>query len=77
MENIYARFAQKVADFSQLILFTKSNFTEHQNFLYELKYARKNLEEIQNETAIENKTNWNELNELKQVEQIERIWKEF
>ena len=57
MENIYARFAQKVADFSQLILFTKSNFTEHQNFLYELKYARKNLEEIQNETAIENKTN--------------------
>ena len=44
MENIYARFAQKVADFSQLILFTKSNFTEHQNFLYELKYARKKLE---------------------------------
>ena len=41
---VYARFAQKVADFSQLILFTKSNFTEHQNFLYELKYARKKLE---------------------------------
>ena len=44
MENIYARFAQKVADFSQLILFTKSNFTEHQNFAYELKYARKKFE---------------------------------
>ena len=40
----YARFAQKVTDFSQLILFTKSNFTEHQNFLYELKYARKKFE---------------------------------